>query len=560
MPAQGWAIDVTADTITFVNAPANGAAIAIRKYDSTSYNATPIWAFGAWSNSRGWPREVEYYADRVVFASSVAQPQTLWMSKTADYNNFGKSTPIEDSDAITATINARQINTIRDLVPLKELLILTSGGEWKLSQGQNNVLTPSTVGFDPQTWWGVSDIPTTVVGSNAVFVQDRGNIVRDMSYEFSADGYVGNNLSIYSQHLLEGHELVDVAFQQVPFNVVWMVRDDGILLSMTYIKEQQIIGWARHDTRGLVESICCIPEGAEDALYMVVRRKVQGVYQRYVERMYTRDQTDPLKPWFLDSALSYDGRNTASNGITIGPTGIASSAYPVFAGMSIGDGITVEETVTAYDPEVGAEVSKMVEVARFRVAALGLTPYTVSVTAVGPLPESLIGVLIETYTLQRDTFSGLDHLEGLTVGGTGDGDVLPPRVVTGGQVSYSRPYGVVVIGLPYYSDLQTLDVNILGGETVRQNQKIISKIAVMVDNSRNLKVGSRFDRLSEVKVRATSELFADPVSPVTGAYIADVTDNWVSKGRACMRQDAPLPLTVLSITPTVSVGGVAGSD
>lgn len=573
MAQQGWFIDTVGDLIVFVNAPANGAPIVVRKYDTTAYNATPIWAFGAWSNTYGWPREVEYYSDRIVFACNTAQPQTLWFSKVGDYNNFGRNTPLEDSDAITVTINARQINTIRDLVPVDNLLVLTSGGEWKTTGGTNDVLTPSTIGFKPQSMWGVSDVPTTVVGNTAVFIQDRGSVVRDLAYEFSADGYVGNNLSIFSQHLLEGHSIVDVAFQQVPFNVVWAVRDDGALLSMTYVKEQQIIGWARHDTRGLVESICCIPEGTEDALYMVVRRKIGANWQRYIERVESRLQPDPLRPWFVDAGLIYDGRNTTGGTIVISPLGgpnawaetddlFVQAVPPLspFAGMTVGDAILVEATSTAYDAEVGAEVTTVTATARLRIVALGLNANSVRVRSVGTLPEVFRGAPIERYTLMVDTFSGLDHLEGFEVTGTGDGDVLPRRVVDSGAVSFGQPYGVVVLGLPYLSDVQTLEVNVLGGESVRANQKIMSKVTVVVDTSRNVKVGRSPDRLTEVKVRRVDENYADPLLPSSEAYVADITDGWSKNGRVFIRQDMPLPLTLLSVIPTVHIASVSGGS
>lgn len=569
MTAQGWSINATADEITFVNAPANGAAIAVSRFNTVSFNATQVWAFGAWSDGYGWPREVEYFSDRLIFASNMDQPQAVWMSKIGDYSNFGKSTPIVDDDAITFTINARQINQIRDLVPLDKLLILTAGGEWKVTGGQDNVLTPSTAGVQPQSFYGASDISTTVVGNTAIFLQDRGNVVRDLAYQFDVDGYTGNNLSIFSAHLLEGYSVVDVAYQQVPFNIVWLVRSDGVLLSLTYVKEQQIIGWARHDTRGLVESVCCIPEGAEDSLYLVVRRKVDGVWQRYVERMESRNQTDPLQPWFVDSGLAYDGRNAGSIRVTVltpvpgdwsenVELSLLTSGGPMgFAGMSVGDQVYLEAVSSEYSEELGREVETVTDTARLRLTGINTFGYeSATARCVGTLPEAFRGVPVLRWTKRVDTFSGLDHLEGLTVAVVGDGNYVGRYVVTDGTVTLQRPYGVVTIGLPYFSDMQTLDVNILNGESVRAKQKLISKVSVLVDSTRNIKVGKNSSSLTEVKPRLVSDGYENPIEPKSDVFVADVIDSWSQRGRVFVRQDLPLPITVLSIIPDVSIGSV----
>lgn len=560
MPSQGWYVDATADTLTFVNAPANGAAVEVRKYNTVSYNATQVWAFGAWSDEYGWPREVEYFSDRMVFAGNIAQPQTFWYSKVGDYNNFGRSTPLADDDAITGTINAREINDIRDLVPLDSMLVLTSGGEWRTRTGDNDVLTPSTIGVKPQSFYGASNVPTTVVGNTAVFVQDRGNVVRDLAYEFSADGYISNNLSVYSQHLLEGYQITGVAFQQIPFNTIWLVRSDGVLLSLTYIKEQQIVGWSRHDTRGLVESICCVPENGVDSLYMVVRRKIDGIWQRYVERMQPRYQPDNIIPWFVDSALSFDGRRRDDEAFMLlssstnewDENDYISITFPGARPHREGDGYYIEMETTTYSEEEGREVSTAIS-HRFIKTQDGYK-------SVGTVPVELRNVEIEKWTVQYNTFSGLDHLEGLEVVGVGDGFALPRRTVVDGSVSYPDAYGVVVIGLPYYSDFESLEVNVIGGEAVRANQKTMSKVTVVVDSSRNIKVGPAFDQLEETPPRKLTDGYVGYVGPATGAYVVDVQNSWSMRGRVVIRQDLPLPMTLLSVIPDVSIGSTSGGN
>ena len=127
MADQGWTIDASAHTITFYTPPANGAAITVQQYAQGGVNATNIWALGAWGPHTGYPGEVEYFAGRLWFAGTNDRPQTIWTSKISNYSSFGKSVPTADDDAITATLSAKQVNAITDLLPLKDLVMLTTG-------------------------------------------------------------------------------------------------------------------------------------------------------------------------------------------------------------------------------------------------------------------------------------------------------------------------------------------------------------------------------------------------------------------------------------------------
>lgn len=267
MADQGWTIDNVAHTITFYSAPANGAAISVKEYAQGAVNASDIWALGAWGPKTGYPGEVEYFAGRLWFAGTPDRPQSIWTTRISNFSNFGKSVPTADDDAITATLSAKQVNAITDLLPLKDMVMLTTGAEWKVGAGSNNVITPSTVSFSPQSNYGASSLPGLVVGDSGLFVQGRGSYVRDIGYQFAVDSYTGNDLTVFASHLVQGHTIVDWTYQQTPFSVVWAVRDDGILLGLAYMREQQVMGWFRCDTvNGFVESVCSVTEGNELSL------------------------------------------------------------------------------------------------------------------------------------------------------------------------------------------------------------------------------------------------------------------------------------------------------
>lgn len=542
--AQGWTINATADTITFYEAPANGAAIVVKEFATTNTGATDVWALGAWSGEYGYPSEVEFFADRLIFAHTIQEPQAVWLSKAGSYVDFGKSNPTVDDDSISATLNARQQNAIREMVPLDRLILLTSGGEWKTSGGQDDVLTPTTIAFKPQSYNGASEMPALVIGNTALYVQNRGYIVRDLSYQFDVDGYTGGDLTVFSSHLTEGKPLVDWDYQQVPFSIVWSVREDGTLLSMTYMREQEVVGWTPMEIDGVVESVCCIPEGGEDAVYVSVKRTINGVTKRYVERMASRLITDVREARFLDSFLTYDGRGDGTKTMTataadwsVGEMATIVASASTFAGGDIGD-------VVVLGYQSGSN-------ARLRIT--GYTDAThVTAEIDTPVPAALQGVALTDWGFARDVLTGYDHLAGRTVGVLCDGFVQDQREVSlAGQVTLDEPGVLVHVGLPYVSDFETLEVNVPGAESPRLRNKLIKRIGLIVQDTRSIFAGPDFDHLDEYESRGnesitTENMLAPP--PLLQETVEQwIQADWTGKGRVCVRQSDPLPMGLLGV-------------
>lgn len=550
--SQGWTINPTTDKINFYEPPPTGTNnIVVKEFASGAFgNTTSIWALGAWSSEYGYPAECEYFGDRMWFACTYAQPQTVWASRVGAYSDFGKSSPIQDDDAISATLNARQLNEIRDLVPLGKLVALTSAGEWQVSGGGDDVITPSSVGFQPQSYRGVSQAQSVVVGNSALFIQDRGTVVRDLSFRFEDDGYDGNDLSIFAAHLMEGHELTDIAYQQSPNSVVWLVRDDGVLLGLTYVREQEVIGWHRHDTDGFVENVCVIPENGDDVLYIGVRRVIDGVTKRFVERLERRLVQDQIDCFFVDSGLSYDGRNTAATTVTVS----GGFAWDESEDLTI---TASAATFTFSAPDTGdtAWIGDQVKVGSTRFIVVDWVSTTVmTVRVIGSVPVDIREVATSGFVLMRNRIQGLDHLEGKTVSVLSDGNVEGRKVVTDGEITLDRPGGVVHVGLPYTSDFETLELNVIGSETVRDRQKIIPKVTLLVDKTAGIWAGPSFDRLEMWRPREF-EAYGEPTTLLTGAASIDVSTNWGESGRVCARQTDPLPITILGVIPELKVGG-----
>lgn len=297
----------------------NGAFGYIGRSEGTSFtdenigadmSDAPQSARNPFYGAGNYPRCVTFIEQRLAFGSTRNDPQAVWLSQSANYENFGVSSPAKASDAVTFRIKSRQVNEIRSMLPLRGLMLLTSGSEWIVSGGsQADAISPSAIKIDNQGYRGAAKVQPIVVGNTVLFAQERGGVVRDFSYDFAEDGFTGKDLTILARHLFEGREIKSWAYTQAPFSIVWVVLDNGSLVSLTYMKEHDVWGWTRHDSGAdaLFEAVTSIGEGTEDVPYFIVRRNIGGVWKRYIERIHTRQFDAVEDAFFVDSGLSYSG-------------------------------------------------------------------------------------------------------------------------------------------------------------------------------------------------------------------------------------------------------------
>jgi hypothetical protein len=572
---QGWTVDNVGHTITFYTPPANGAAIAVNEFAQGAVNATNLWSLGAWGPSSGYPVEVEFFSNRLFFAGTQTNPATVWSSKISQWNNFGHSVPTADDDAITATLVARQVNAIHDLVPLKDLVTLTTGSEWRTTGGTANVLTPSTISFLPQSNYGSSPVPSLVVGNSALFVQGRGDYVRDLAYQFAVDQYSGNDLTVFSSHLVQGHQIVDWTYQQTPFSVVWAVRNDGVLLGLAYFKEQEVMGWFHCDTvNGFVESVCSITEGDEDAVYMVVRRVINGQTVRFVERLNSRFFVDQRDANFVDAGLSYDGRNSttapsATMTLTGGTTWTSADTLTLTcAGATPFSALGVNADwvkLYGYTPQLDSAGNPVTDdfgtIQQVQtILACQIIGYTsssvVQVRSIGDVPKSMQAIAVASWDYCPLSFGGMQYLQGQVVSILADGNVkAQQKVPASGTITLDAPAAVVHIGLPITADFQTLEVNAIGQEGVRDKRKIISKVTLIVNKSRGAMIGPDPANLLPMKGRLATDNYYPPNALQNDLIEAYVQTTFSTQGVVFVRQSEPLPLNILGVIADVSVAG-----
>lgn len=525
-----------------------GATVVDRIPDESVSVATYKWARAAWGGNQGYPAAVTYYKNRQIFGGSTGQPQTQWMSRIGNYVDFGISQPTAPNDAITFPIPGRQVNAIRHFVPLNSLAVMTSGSEWTIGTGQDGLLTPDTVSIDPQGYRGSSKIPPIIVGNTALYIQEKGKTIRELAFEFTSDTYTGQDVTQLASHLFANYTLQEWCYQQVPFQVVWSVRSDGALLGLTYLKEQQVIGWHRHDTDGEFESVACISEGGEDVLYAVIKRTINGAAKRYVERMNTRLFATPQDAFFVDSGLTYDGRNTGATTMTI--SGGTTWGYQV-------DTFTLTASgATFVAGDVGAEIHFPVGDQVIRLTILTYASATqVTASANRDIPVALRAAATATWSFARKVFSGLSHLEAKLCNVLADGNVHPQVMVAAGTATLQYAAAVVHVGLPITADIETLSISVPNAETGLDKKKLIHNLHLVVEETRGLLAGPDENNLLEFKQRAT-ENYDAPTGNTTGIFEGRIKANWKKAGSVLIRQSDPLPATILAVIPEVTSGGV----
>ncbi|MEO1192845.1 MAG: hypothetical protein AAFY02_13875 [Pseudomonadota bacterium] len=283
-------------------------------------SSTPPKAKNPFEGTGNRPSTATFFEQRLVLAATNKRPQTLWFSTTANFENFGTRSIAQADDSVEVTLVARQVNAVRHLVAKEDLWALTSGGEWRIRGGGDvDYITPSSVTTKKISAWGASKVPPLEIGSSILFVVEKGQAVRDLFHQITVDTFAtqeGSDLSVLSSHLFEGRTIKAWAYAQTPHSLIWVVMDDGSLLSFTYFREHQVYAWTRHATErlsaedGCFEDVTVISEDGEDVPYFLVSRQVQGRRQRSIERMPQR-VTRPLEEaFFLDCGLSYAGPAT----------------------------------------------------------------------------------------------------------------------------------------------------------------------------------------------------------------------------------------------------------
>jgi len=339
--------------ITTYNTSSSVTGTVLSDFGGTG--AVTEWSEGSWSDKRGWPSVSRFYQDRLCFAGSDSEPMTIWMTETANYTSFLRHSTLIDSDGITVNLPSRQLNAINGLTALKKLIAVTSSSEWTVGTASGAALSPLSIETQVEGYRGSNGVNPQLIGNEAIFIQSAGKVVRNLGYSFEADSFTGAELNILSKHLFDKWNIVDMAYQQDPDSIVWCLRDDGILLGMTYMKEQEVVAWFWVDTGTVasndvasIESVATIPGDGYDELWISVQRGdyrfVEVMTKRIVEAECITGGKKYLSEnaFFVDSGVSYGSTPTYITSIVLStPVVVNALAH----GFSNGDYIRLDNIV-----------------------------------------------------------------------------------------------------------------------------------------------------------------------------------------------------------------------
>lgn len=231
-----------------------------------------MWSFAAFRGVYGFPSLVDVFQQRLVLAATQAQPQTVWLSKTDDLNNFevGK----QDDSALALTLSTTTQNRICWLMAQSSRLLLgTADAEWAVSGGQG-VMTSTNARADNHGFVGSSDVPALMATDKVLYIERGGGRVYQYGYDYESDGYVSRDLTVFADHVLaDGGGCRDIAFIRKPEPRAVFVRRDGQLALMTYNSMHQVNAWHRYTTDGTFEGVAALPNGDKaDLLFALVVR------------------------------------------------------------------------------------------------------------------------------------------------------------------------------------------------------------------------------------------------------------------------------------------------
>jgi len=262
----------------------------------------------------GNPTVPGIFQQRLVLAGPVGSPQQFDFSQPGAYYNFNTSSPVEPDNAISGTLTSGQLNTIQSMITQPQGLIVFSDKQaWLINGGSpGSPISATQIVANSQAYNGASFPPPIVANDNVLYVQSKGSIVRDLVFNFYTQVYTGTDISVLSSHLFYGFSIIGWAWAEEPYKIVWAVRNDGTMLTLTFLKEQDLIAWSHSDTQGAFKSVASITEtvaaGQVDAVYTIVQRSINGVTVQYVERIaelfYPTGLTDA---WAVDAGLQYNG-------------------------------------------------------------------------------------------------------------------------------------------------------------------------------------------------------------------------------------------------------------
>lgn len=531
------------------------------------------------NSANNYPGAVSYFEQRRIFAGTNNEPQKIWMTRSGTESDMSYSIPTKDDDRISISAAAREANTIRHIVPINQLVMLTNSAEWRVSPVNSDVITPASVSVRPQSYVGANNVQPIIVNNSVVYCANRGGHIRELGYSWQSSGFVTGDLSLRANHLFDNKTIVDAAFAKAPQQIIWFISSDGKLLGLSYVPEQQIGSWHQHTTTGVFESCAVVSEGTEDALYTVVRRTMDGTEYRFIERLRTRQVTDRRQMVFCDHAYRVTSRNILTSDpsvciLSLGSSEVVWDETTLLTMYSSNISTNGVKFVQAFQPSPGLSTASSTPV---RLCGVGniVTMYTDdgteyrfeiinyindSTATVRPqqrVPTSLYGgtsnwgVCFTAVQLATE-FSPADDLSLLIDGAPATNGYTYNGVAKILQLDH--PSCDLVYGLRYNCNLQTLPAVMQIDGYGQGRAKNVNRVWLKLVRSSGVFVGPDADNLTEIKNR-TTEPYGVPVEAKTDEVLIVIPPSWQNSGQIYIRNTDPIPLAIVGMTAEIAIGG-----
>jgi len=540
--------------------------------DMGSSSSSTDWSLGAFSDTTGHPSCVTFFEQRLVFAATLNNPQTVYFSKSGDYENMDANVggTIADDDAIIYTIASNQVNAIRFMTATRTLIIGTAGGEFAVSGGgADNAITPTNILIKKQSNHGAANIDAISVGNATLFLQRARRKIRELAYNFDVDGYVAPDMTILAEHITEGG-LTQVAYQQEPNQIIYATREDGELVGLTYQREQQVTAWHRHIFGGrfgiatiTVSDYANISTGTKLTLTKsdgttVDFNSTTGTAGTNEFKTQTNNDTTATN---LKNAINAHANFTAtvsSAVVTVTETSHEATGYLTIKSFdttrltATSEGKAMVESV-AVVPTDDKEYQTWVIVKRTINGATKRYVEYLNELDFDETDNTSFNFLDSALSYSGSaatTISGLSHLEGQVVAILADGATHPNKTVSSGAITLDRSAKNVKVGLAFTSLLQTMRLDAGSQDGTSQGKtKRIYDITVRMYETIGIEVGPNLNDMERIPFRSSADLMDEGIPPFTGDKEIEFRGNYETDGFIYVRQTQPLPFTILSLYP-----------
>lgn len=536
---------------------------------------TPKGYIPLFIGSGNYPASCNYYQQRLVEMATDDNPQGLWASVVGDYNDFSVHNPIQENDAVLMNIWSTELSEIFSSADDGFLILMTDMGPMVAAGDSSGLFSPGTNLVKRYMFAGAAQQPRPLaIFKDVLYVEASQASIR--SLEILVTPYYtyiskSDDISLFSQHLLTVSPIKTWDYKLYPDSQIFSVREDGVMIMTSYLPEQQINAFSWVDTEGSWLDVACIQEGKETFAYATAQRGNVAWLERFASRYYTDPTIDAI---FTHATASYDG--LVNDGTTAVLSGILDNGQIDFGATftaTLSNNNVTPPTNDAANFQTGWVVAfkdASGNIARMKVT--GTTSTTVTGTAMEAFVGSMLGETISDIRVQTYVMGGLSHLNGMQVSVVADGQVIanpndnayPVMTVQNGQLTFTNNgapqyFGVINVGLPYYSDVQTLDIDNHQGETYIDKLKAVKRVTLKLYNSGEFQAGPDFtenlqgnQKMDSPKYRQ-NEGYLSPTGLFTGIISLPVDAHFDYSGSIAIRNRAPLPLTILDIAPLMEV-------